>query len=606
MEKIISIISVVCDCFGALVIIVGLVFSKKSVLCFRTYRKIWHYRKRLIEDVKEILSIDFKGNIKQLCQSKATNIIDGEESNTALELDWLSSCVFDESNNGDSITYGNISEKMDKNLLDRICDVYKKQAAELKVSNIFGNIQPTLQSEQVLFQKISDYLFALSRVKNEKFGLTKIVTRDLNDKFNQYPIQTSSEPNRIELCLPELEGIRENDIDKSIVPFLNISESIISYRKILSYPKFSYSNANPNCDIYVQNLEEARSETQRNFFKLCDNDKEDVNAKTLILKELSKSRSYNGILPKYIASQIEIDSRSGIARIHFFIKEISYSAVLALRAKSLSAMEEKVRIMNTGEFEEYKKANVIRVSCLIISKDGYIILPKRSDEAQSSRGQYCASVSGNLDIPDPLFKNDDADRYGFPDFKGAIQREGKEELNIKVKKEDITFLGISREYTKDDNGSYMLCSYAHVNYSLTKILALSRSAISSDGGWELGDEFLVLKESELDNIKYDYENSDNNIDLLDLIFYASIVHESSEPSPSEKARKQYIDLFTQSTIACLYYFILAKGKIPINLFQNYINSQEKEIMCEIRKYLNSWKQEKLKITILSNKVSKGI
>ena len=212
-----------------------------------------------------------------------------------------------------------------------------------------------------------------------------------------------------------------------------------------------------------------------------------------------REHAYDGVLPAISNVRLERDPRSGRDRLHLSVVETTYSAVRALSDSALIDSKSRDRgpsaRVNLDIF--FREQNLpapptaATISLLPITQDGYVVFTRRPTTGFGYEGAYAPAVNGNLDIPDPRRKVDDADSYGLPDFVGAIAREAREELNLSLAAKDIYLRGIGRIWTDPDFATWVLAFTAFVPQTLEEVAAEAAFADVIEGSWEVDDLFAI-------------------------------------------------------------------------------------------------------------------
>ncbi len=89
-----------------------------------------------------------------------------------------------------------------------------------------------------------------------------------------------------------------------------------------------------------------------------------------------------------------------------------------------------------------RPSNHLGISCLVITKDKKIIIPKRGKSVSYQKQKYSPSISGALTI------NGSLDKTKKPNLKSMLLSEAAEELSPKLKLRNIELLGIVRELAR--------------------------------------------------------------------------------------------------------------------------------------------------------------
>jgi hypothetical protein len=225
---------------------------------------------------------------------------------------------------------------------------------------------------------------------------------------------------------------------------------------------------------YFQNIAANKSTTYKELISV-DKTKNisEFSSKNATTSQVEKEFVFDGALPTLIDFKIEHNRKDGSLVLHLLLGQTSYFSVKALRDNALENFE-KIN-------EQITYPALLTLSCLVISADNYIILPRRSEKTDSYVGNFAPTVNGNLDVSSNRDRND----FGVFSPISASKREAIEEINLEI--ENIEILGLSRIWTKENNGTYILSLVFNSKLNKDEILSNARFADREQGRFERDD-----------------------------------------------------------------------------------------------------------------------
>lgn len=214
-------------------------------------------------------------------------------------------------------------------------------------------------------------------------------------------------------------------------------------------------------------------------------------------------RSFDGILPRMIAMRTERSAASGRSRMVLSLAACSYSSVILDHYPA----EEQVRSylgnttgislvargVRTQEFVHGQKVGLLTLSMIVVTSDGYIVLPRRSRVAGSHENMYGASVNGNLELIGRSGISLDMDQFGIPDPKRALAREAREELGLAIDVDSIFVSGLAKFDVPTERGTNMLLCVTRVRFTLDELAGQLQYSDLVEGAWEMGEDILGVR-----------------------------------------------------------------------------------------------------------------
>lgn len=130
--------------------------------------------------------------------------------------------------------------------------------------------------------------------------------------------------------------------------------------------------------------------------------------------------------------------------------------------------------------------NHLGMSCLIITKDNYIVVPKRSNKTSVFRGQLSPSVSGAANISTCMDENGNISAYQW------LMKEVEEELHkeLVVSEEKVKLIGFSRELRR--LGKPELFFLIHSQYSKSEIELIYTKRASTNSAIDYNENEKIL------------------------------------------------------------------------------------------------------------------
>lgn len=217
----------------------------------------------------------------------------------------------------------------------------------------------------------------------------------------------------------------------------------------------------------------------------------------------TSGRSFDGILPRLVESAIERDSTSGRSRLLVSLAACTYSSVVldhypgreqVAQYLGVTSGEGSVaRGVRESEFVHGQRVGLLTLSMIVMTRDGYIALPRRSKIIGSHEDRYAPSVNGNLELLGRKGIAIDLDAFGNPDPVLAMAREAKEELGLVVDPDAVVITGLVKFDAPTERGTNILLALTRSRLTLDELAHQMTYADPVEGVWENGNDLLGLR-----------------------------------------------------------------------------------------------------------------
>lgn len=375
------------------------------------------------------------GVTRRQVQYRVADLLAGATPSVAAELDWLLGCL---AAGGTAAGRGSLAADAslpfaDAKVAKDVASAYAAYAARLDRGVLLGSDQvPVVRRDGDLARRLATWLDARHRAR--ALPATELLLR--------VPARS--------LTLELLGGLAPRDV-------------LVSYRP---HRLVGLDGGGPSrCD--------------RTPLKLSESERAELE------RAVDRPDTFDGSLPRLVGWRTERDLTSGRTALHLSLAETTYSAVLADHyPRTLATVSNRPADGET--------VRLLTLSMSLITSCGRVAFAHRSSRAGSHRGRFGPAVNGNLEFESRRGLVGDLDEFGMPDLPAALAREAREELGLDLALDSIAFLGLSRFWCPEEQGTFVLLACAPVDLTLAELLDRGAFADQVEGAWELDRQLLGL------------------------------------------------------------------------------------------------------------------
>ena len=208
-------------------------------------------------------------------------------------------------------------------------------------------------------------------------------------------------------------------------------------------------------------------------------------ARTRLEDHFKSPLAFDGVLPRVVDLCTVRDVRSGRRGVHLSLAETTYGAWV---------VDHYPRELTGGAPRPVNGEVVggLTLSSVVATRCGHLLFARRSSRSGSHRGLLGPTINGNLEFEPRRGISVDLDANGLPDLRGALLREGREELGLEVEPSRLTFTGLARFWVPEEKGTHVLVSCSTVDLDRTEVALGMQRADPIEGAWENDYELVSL------------------------------------------------------------------------------------------------------------------
>ncbi len=382
-------------------------------------------------------------NCSRATWGRVAELLEGDRVDAAAELDWLARCLC-----GPAMPDGVVTDVLDAKARSVLAQGYLEHASRLRARTLLGTTaSPVIERDALTCQEVG-------RLLRSGLAGRAMPAREERLSLPGRHLEMTTQ------CI-EVQGQRlALDLD-------------VSHRRARLVPDGS-------ADLVAPHMAD---DTVVRTFAVSDAESAELD------QTLVSGRLFDGPLPRLTGWEFERDMQSGRARLHLRLAETSYSAVLIDSYRPRSAVPSQGfsgrGLGDAGRSVEGEAARLLTLSMVPCTRDGWLLLARRSAMSGIYETALGPFVNGNLELRPRRGVSGDVDASGLPDPLAALAREAREEVGLRVDLDSMVVTGLTRFSDAVERGTFVLTTTVTLPLSLDEVVQGVHGADLVEGRWEV-------------------------------------------------------------------------------------------------------------------------